>query len=273
MFVGFNHNHHNILLTQALLPDESMKSHIWMFKEILKVTDKQPAVIITNADSAVDSTVCQVFVQNYLIHCVFHMTQNINKHLKNSLASNYENFIEAFYICKNSLTKETFERRFEGLRQNFPETSFYLKVLYRNKAYWAYCFIHFKFTSNMISSSCIELVNGLCSDNQEIKIPDASVADIQQILLKELIHLVEGLNNVIEGIICKHYFRIMLTNDNAKFHIWLIPSCWYYNNTNMSKEPFLKANKFYEKILTEETAFPISYLCAFNQDNQDFLEK
>ncbi|CAG8762463.1 15294_t:CDS:2, partial [Cetraspora pellucida] len=29
-------------------------------------------------------------------------------------------------------------------------------------------------------------------------IPDALVADIQQILLKELIHLVEGLNNVIE---------------------------------------------------------------------------
>ncbi|CAG8773918.1 2670_t:CDS:1 [Cetraspora pellucida] len=65
----------------------------------------------------------------------------------------------------------------------------------------------------------------------------------------------------------------MLTTDNAKFHIRLIPSYWYYNNADVSKEPFLKVNKFYKKILTEETTFPISYLCVFNQDNQDFLEK
>ncbi|CAG8574967.1 5859_t:CDS:2 [Cetraspora pellucida] len=90
----------------------------------------------------------------------------------------------------------------------------------------------------------------LCGDDQEIEIPDASV-----------------------DIICRHYFRIMLTTDNAKFHIWLILSRWYYDNADMSKEPFLKADKFYEEILIEETAFPISYLCAFNQDNQDFLEK
>ncbi|CAG8503855.1 882_t:CDS:2 [Cetraspora pellucida] len=117
------------------------------FNQILKATNKQPAVIITDADPAVDSTVCQVFVQNYPIHYAFHMIQNINKHLRNLLASNYENFIETFYICRNSFAKETFER----------------------------------------------------SDDQEIEIPDASVADIQQILLKELIHLVERLNNVIEA--------------------------------------------------------------------------
>ncbi|CAG8519037.1 918_t:CDS:2 [Cetraspora pellucida] len=65
----------------------------------------------------------------------------------------------------------------------------------------------------------------------------------------------------------------MLTTDNAKFHIRLIPSCWYYDNADMSKEPFLKADKFYEKILTEKTVFPISYLYAFNQNNQDFFKK
>ncbi|CAG8806165.1 20692_t:CDS:2, partial [Cetraspora pellucida] len=59
MFVGFNHNRHNILLVQALLPNKSMEFHVWMFKEILKATDKQPAVIITDADFTVDSAVCQ----------------------------------------------------------------------------------------------------------------------------------------------------------------------------------------------------------------------
>ncbi|CAG8519019.1 917_t:CDS:2 [Cetraspora pellucida] len=98
MFVGFNHNHYNILLMQALLSDESMESHVWMFKEILKATDKQPAVIITDTDLTVDSAVHQA--------------------------------------------------------------SSYLEVLYHNKAYWAHCFICFKFTGGMISSSHIESVNG-----------------------------------------------------------------------------------------------------------------
>ncbi|CAG8760375.1 3898_t:CDS:1, partial [Cetraspora pellucida] len=58
------------------------------------------------------------------------------------------------------LAKETFERKFEDLHQNFPGASSYLEVLYCNKAYWAHCFICFKFTGSMISSFCIELVNG-----------------------------------------------------------------------------------------------------------------
>ncbi|CAG8857026.1 45208_t:CDS:2, partial [Gigaspora margarita] len=41
-------------------------------------------------------------------------------------------------------------------------------------------------------------IERICNDDQEIKIQDASAVDIQQILLKELIYLVGGLNNIIE---------------------------------------------------------------------------
>ncbi|CAG8615798.1 7143_t:CDS:2, partial [Racocetra fulgida] len=87
MFVRFNRNRYNILFAQALLPDESTESYVWMFEEILKATNKQLVVIILDADSVVDSAVHQ----------------------------------------------ETFERRFENIRQNFSDASSYLEVLYRNK--------------------------------------------------------------------------------------------------------------------------------------------
>ncbi|CAB4417730.1 unnamed protein product [Rhizophagus irregularis] len=42
LFVGFNCHRNNILLAQALLSDESMESHLWVFHEILKATGRQP---------------------------------------------------------------------------------------------------------------------------------------------------------------------------------------------------------------------------------------
>jgi hypothetical protein len=159
LFVGFNHHRHNIILAQALLPDESMESHLWMFSEILKVTDKQPAVIMTDSDPAVDAAVRQIFPQSYPIHCAFHITQNIHKHLRKLLGDTYSNFLEKFYICRNSLANETFETRFETLCQNFPKAKPYLEVLYQTKTYWAHCFTKFKFTGGMIATSRVEAVN------------------------------------------------------------------------------------------------------------------
>ncbi|CAG8596129.1 2376_t:CDS:2, partial [Cetraspora pellucida] len=108
---------------EALLPDKSTELHVWMFNKVLKATEKQPAVIITDADPAIESAIHQIFTQSYQIYCAFHLTQNINKHLRNSLGGDYSKFIEAFYICKNSLGKETFEKRFKNICQNFPNSS------------------------------------------------------------------------------------------------------------------------------------------------------
>ncbi|CAG8608282.1 3042_t:CDS:2 [Racocetra fulgida] len=65
----------------------------------------------------------------------------------------------------------------------------------------------------------------------------------------------------------------MLITDNAKFYIQLIPFYWYLNNTDMFEELFLKADKFYDEMLTEETTPLISYLCALSENNHNFLEE
>ncbi|CAG8606913.1 8580_t:CDS:2, partial [Cetraspora pellucida] len=64
LFVGFDNNRQNILLAQALLADESLESHIWMFQQIVKTTNTQSLVILTDADPAVNTAIHQL-VNNY----------------------------------------------------------------------------------------------------------------------------------------------------------------------------------------------------------------
>ncbi|CAG8710111.1 2579_t:CDS:2, partial [Funneliformis mosseae] len=46
---------------------------------IIKATNIYPAVILTNADLAVDTTIRQVFTTTYPIHCAYNITQNLHK--------------------------------------------------------------------------------------------------------------------------------------------------------------------------------------------------
>ncbi|CAG8772016.1 35288_t:CDS:2, partial [Gigaspora margarita] len=254
IFVGFNRHRQNILLTQALLSDESTDSYIWMFEEILKVTKRQLAVMITDADPAVDSA-----------------------HLRNSLGNDYSKFTEEFYSCKNSLAKETFEKKFKDICQNFPSAKLYMELLDLQDKKVEYnvwklaipCIKSQEKTNFLFKKvdECLERIlmpnilqrqrdeinqsiyyeaiksldndiEGSCNDEQEIEICDTSAIKAQQILLNELIYLVGGLSNVIE--------------------VWSVKV----------------ANKFYnEEQLIEETASSIMYLGLFSQNNQDVIEE
>ncbi|CAG8793196.1 44877_t:CDS:2, partial [Gigaspora margarita] len=108
-------------------------------------------------------------------------------------------------------------------------------------------------------------IKRICNNNQEIEIRDASKVNIQQILLKKLIYLVGELNNIIEiwsvnvgnSITTKHYI-LLLKNQSH-----------YFDNADVYEEPFLKADKFYDEILTEIAASLIPYLCAFKFTEND----
>ena len=68
------------------------------------------------------------------------------------------------------------------------------------------------------------------------------------ILLANGSHHCSCLSLINRGIVCRHYFQIMLRSPMAKFHLRLIPSRWYYKDKDASKEPFLVASKFESEI-------------------------
>ncbi|CAB4488469.1 unnamed protein product [Rhizophagus irregularis] len=137
------------------------------------------------------------------------------------------------------------------------------------------------------------------SDDCNIEIRDASEAEVQQITLKQIIALVDLINiteiwsiivnnttaikhyivllknnshicsclsTIQQGVVCRHYFQVMLTTSNA--------SRWYYKDLDGSNEPFFTADKFCKENdgIIQESPVHIDYLCAYGQD-KDFLEE
>ncbi|CAG8739279.1 34464_t:CDS:2, partial [Gigaspora margarita] len=127
LFVGFNNNRQNILLAQGLLIDKTHESHVWLFNEIVKATGIEPAVLLTDSDPAINSTVKKVL--------------------------------------KSILVKATFENRFTKLVYDYPRAKPYLDNLYRSKEYWAHSFTSFKFTGGMIATSRDDIMINIEEEN------------------------------------------------------------------------------------------------------------
>ena len=85
------------------------------------------------------------------------------------------------------------------------------------------------------------------------------------ILLTNGSHYCSCLSLINRGIVCRHYFQIMLRSSEAKFHLRLIPSRWYYKNKDPSREPFLVASKFENENTPTVPQYNIPFLTAIHQ--------
>ena len=64
------------------------------------------------------------------------------------------------------------------------------------------------------------------------------------IILNDGTHLCTCLLLVSRGIVCRHYFKLMVENPNALFHVMLMPTRWFKDDSwknldIISKEPFI----------------------------------
>jgi len=93
------------------------------------------------------------------------------------------------------------------------------------------------------------------------------------LLLKNGAYICSCLMNIRKGIICRHYFQVMLNTSEAKFHIRLIPERWYQENKDASHEQFIVADKFTGTFTTTENSAVINYLCAIDKERVEFLQQ
>src|SRR4051812_27425916 len=110
-----------------------------------------------------------------------------------------------------------------------------------------------------------------------VKVGNSQMAKHHVVLLKSNAHICSCLMSIRKGMVCRHYFQVMLNTCEARFHIRLIPSRWYQKEKDASYEPFIVADKFYDSTTgmfmnaTQESN--ISYLCAIDKEKEDFLER
>ncbi|CAB5215287.1 unnamed protein product [Rhizophagus irregularis] len=116
-------------------------------------TDSEPGLI--NATS-------HIFSLTPYFYCIFHIWQNIVKHLKVKLGENFHSFSKAFYTCRNALSIELFERKWKYMLDTFLECHSYMtKTMYPNHSNWAKSYLPFQFNGGVQSTQSVESFNAI----------------------------------------------------------------------------------------------------------------
>ncbi len=91
------------------------------------------------------------------------------------------------------------------------------------------------------------------------------------LLMNNSAHLCSCLATITRGIVCRHYFSLMMHTNAATFHIRLIRQRWYKDpELNGKNEPFVCAAKFQNtELLKQPENQEIPYLTAMIQNDVD----
>ncbi|CAB4411418.1 unnamed protein product [Rhizophagus irregularis] len=157
IFVGVDNRNHTRIFAQALLSDETSASYTWVLEQLLEANNGiTPTIIISDADTGLDAALKTLLPHIKHIHCIFHIRQNLDRHMQSSLGENYRNFLSKFYSARNSLNETLFEIRWNQLIEAFPSTNNYLiGTLDKIKESWAKAFIC------MMSTQRVEGINAI----------------------------------------------------------------------------------------------------------------
>lgn len=124
--------------------------------------------------------------------------------------------------------------------------------------------------------ACFKSIFQHVNQNEVKEIWGVSVQNTQKfkhfiLLMNNSAHLCSCLATVTRGIVCRHYFSLMVHTYTAAFHIRLIRQRWYKSpELNGKNEPFVYAAKFQNMELPKQPENQeISYLTAMIQNNVD----
>ncbi|GES91442.1 protein FAR1-related sequence 5-like [Rhizophagus clarus] len=159
LFIRVDRRNHSQLLGQALTCDEREESFNWIIFCLKKATSNiSSRIIFTDADAALP----QVEINSQLASCIFHIKQNLKKHIRPKIQSEYSNFIIEFDNVQNALNKQEFYTRWEALLHKYPSSQPYLhNNLYSLHYSWAKCFVNCIFNAGMQSTQRVEGMNSV----------------------------------------------------------------------------------------------------------------
>lgn len=149
-------------VANALVEDELASTYIWILQCLTKATDNTiPKSIWTDSEPGLINAISQVFPNTPHFYCLFHIWQNIIKHLKSKI-SDFNEFGKAFYSCRNTLSISIFEQRWEDMIKRFPECQNYMdRTLYSNRISWARAYLPTQFNACVQSTQSVESFNGI----------------------------------------------------------------------------------------------------------------
>ena len=150
--VGINNHTHTVVLGCALLPDETIETFEWVFKQVkIAANGLVPDHIMTDQDKAMATAIDNIFPESIHRCCIFHVLRlarvKIGPHLKEG-----NPFRDAFYSCIYGCdTVEEFEICWQNMLQTFEMAdNTHLQNMWKNRKVWAPVYFRkniFPFTS------------------------------------------------------------------------------------------------------------------------------
>ena len=148
-------------IANALVEDELASTYTWILQCLAKATNNTiPKSIWTDSKPGLINAISHVFPTTAYFYCLFHIWQNIVKHLKLKI-SNFDEFGKAFYSCRNTLSISIFEQRWKNMIEKFPDCQNYMKSLYNNRINWAKAYLPSQFNAGIQSTQSVESFNNI----------------------------------------------------------------------------------------------------------------
>ncbi|PKY30079.1 hypothetical protein RhiirB3_446987 [Rhizophagus irregularis] len=120
LFLAINNNTRLRLIAQAFVSDKIMESYKWILECTKKTIMSKLLVFVTDIDPVMDAAIEQIYKITYLIHCIFHISENLPKNTKSKLSDQYDDLVHDFYHCRNSLCEDLFYKRWSRLLEKYP---------------------------------------------------------------------------------------------------------------------------------------------------------
>ncbi|CAB4406028.1 unnamed protein product [Rhizophagus irregularis] len=258
LFIILDENRNVRLIAQALLIDETKESHKWSFEQFnLTTNNVYPQVIITKADSTVHAAIRSTFPTTYLMHCTFHISQNLIKKVQKLLGNKFQEFFTKFHA------------------------QYLINTLYNTKESWTHPWTCHQFTAGLHASSPVESINAWIKSyifNSNIslcELGDISTTAFMFTFINQKLeeYLPPAILELQRDEICQYLEDVsnvrqitaacMISNIN-KDQISSI-------NKDPSKEQFLVASKFENEITPFIPQYNVLFLTAICKTSQEFI--
>lgn len=117
------------LVATALSRRETKEDYKWVLSKLQEATEGLlPKVMMVDQDAAMDRTLPLVFQGVHVINCIWHIQENLRKHLSCRLKERYNQFFSMFKTACCALTAGEFERIWARILQNFGGDGFGISI-------------------------------------------------------------------------------------------------------------------------------------------------
>jgi hypothetical protein len=161
-FVVVDTNGKSRMVGCALISSETTDDYEWILRSLLEAGEGlAPAVIIVDEDPAMEAACAAVIPETAIVNCIWHLASlNLPKNLRGALGASWDEFIARFWIARNALTTDEFQRRWSAIVRDFgnrgPKTEAYLGRLFGRRAHWAWPWVRTHFTAGIQSTQRVE---------------------------------------------------------------------------------------------------------------------